>query len=343
MATLERVMQMKEQGMSESQIIDSLKQENVSPKEINDALSQSKIKSALNTEQPGQTPVNPTQGIGEIPQPIIPGQIQAQAQQMNAQSSTQQMQPSIMPTDQAQAPMNNQPLASQQTPAQPPLPPQAQQMQSQPMQETQSFAQSQIPSSYQQSTMPYAESQEPMPPMPQGPYQDSYQEPYTEYESPQSANIETINDIAEQIAEEKNTELKKEIFEFTRFREEIISEINIMKNRVNAIEDNFHQLQIAILRKIGAYGEDIQNIAKEMHETQDSFSKILNPLTENIKELKKITKKETRPVHHTTHKTTTHPKTTHKKTTPKPKTKAHKKSTKRKSKKSKAKIEDYLR
>ncbi|MFA5020284.1 MAG: hypothetical protein WC533_04250 [Candidatus Pacearchaeota archaeon] len=47
MAMLEKVNQMKRQGMSDSEIIEVLQSEGVSPREINDAISQSRIKEAI--------------------------------------------------------------------------------------------------------------------------------------------------------------------------------------------------------------------------------------------------------------------------------------------------------
>lgn len=47
MGTLETVMNMKQQGISEDQIIQSLKSQGISPKEISDALTQSQIKYAV--------------------------------------------------------------------------------------------------------------------------------------------------------------------------------------------------------------------------------------------------------------------------------------------------------
>ena len=43
---------------------------------------------------------------------------------------------------------------------------------------------------------------------------------------------------------------------------------------------------MAIIRKIGDYGEDIENLSKEIRATQDSFGKIINPLAEKAKEEK---------------------------------------------------------
>ena len=65
MAALEKVMQMKQQGVAEPEIIESLKQEGVSPKDINEAISQSKIKTAIGMEQAQVQP-------GAIPQPGQP-------------------------------------------------------------------------------------------------------------------------------------------------------------------------------------------------------------------------------------------------------------------------------
>ncbi len=49
MGILEQVTQMKNQGIPEEQIIDSLRQQGASPKQITDALAQSQIKSAVGT------------------------------------------------------------------------------------------------------------------------------------------------------------------------------------------------------------------------------------------------------------------------------------------------------
>lgn len=50
MATLEKVMNMKGQGISESEIIKNLQEEGISPKEISDALTQSQIKQAVSSD-----------------------------------------------------------------------------------------------------------------------------------------------------------------------------------------------------------------------------------------------------------------------------------------------------
>jgi len=265
MAVLEKIMQMKQQGQTDVEIVDSLRQEGISPVEINEAISQSKIKSAIGTEQIPQQPIQKVQAppfqqryASEIPSP-----------------QDAQMQPSMM---------------------QSPIPAQAPE---------------EIPTQYQPQT-PYAEA-------PQYTGEPQYEEDYPEYQS--GTDIETITEVAEQITEEKTRNLKKQITTFAKFQEESQLEIERISNRLEKIENTISELQMAIIGKIGEYGKDIQTIAKEMNATQNSFSKILDPLTDNIRELQKITGNESESEK------------------PKPKTKSKSKS----SKKKKESFEDYLR
>ena len=227
MATLERVIQMKQQGMSEDRIISSLREEGISPKEINEAVSQSKIKMALNQE--------PRNDIPEV---------------------ENTMQQSIMNTER---PVDEEGYTdySGNTPA-----PNAEQTE-------------QSPQEYQQDQEYYPEYQP-----------DSA---YPEYQPPPSIDIETVNEIAEQIIEEKVEKIAKQISGFTKFKEDIQTEIQRINERLTKMEEKFEELQMAIIKKVGQYGENIQEISKEMHATQQSFSKILDPLTDNIRQLQKIT------------------------------------------------------
>lgn len=214
MATLERVMQMKQQGASEPQIIDILRKEGISPKEINDALTQATIKSQVETQK---AVVN--------------------------ENTVDNMRPSIM--------------AGSEEPQQ-----QYEDYSAQPEQEQ--YVQ---PNQY---------------------YPEQYYPEYQPQQQQASASIEAINEITEQIIEEKNSEIKKQLSSLKTFKEESKFEIEKIKEKIDKIENIMNELQLSIIRKIGQYGEDIKNIADEMHSTQESFSKIINPLADNINELKKI-------------------------------------------------------
>ena len=74
MAVLEQITQMKNQGIPENQIIESLRQQGVSPKQITDALSQSQIKSAVAGEPPAPQAEGMQPSIMNQGTPPVPGQ-----------------------------------------------------------------------------------------------------------------------------------------------------------------------------------------------------------------------------------------------------------------------------
>lgn len=262
MALLERVMRMKEYGMSESQIIDSLKQEGFSPADIKESLAQSKIKENLETEN------NYSDYEGNNSDDNFP------------------MQPSIM-ADQNRESLRNGRIKDKN-----------EDIKQYPKKETsdndypynESENNSYQDYSYQnQSNQQQYQNDETPEQYPE--YNQNYnpqQGEYSEYQPPQALDMETIGDIAEQIIEEKNEQLKKQIKSLINFKKEISVDIKRLDERMNKLEDIFTQLQISILKKVGEYGYDIKNISNEMTKTQDSFSKILNPLTDNIRELKRL-------------------------------------------------------
>jgi len=294
MVVLDKITEMKKQGIQTNQIIQNLKEEGISPKEINEALSQSEIKSEINQQNafPATSESN-----------IYPGNIPNQRTQ--PADSSEGMQPSLstQPTQQFQ-------------------PQQTQQFQQAPLQQ-QDYSQLQNQGFPDQSALPLAQDmQQAVQPTQDLSYQEPYQE-YSQYESSQSTDIETINDISSQIIEEKTKHFRKEISSLSNFKKETDNKIKELENRLAKIENVFEELQLAIIKKIGTYGEDIKNLSHEMKATQNSFSKIIDPLTDNVKKLQKITGHE--PISEESH-----PKEKTNKTT---KTKKTKKET----------FEDYLR
>jgi hypothetical protein len=261
MGTLDIITQMKQSGNTDSQIINYLMRQGIPPREINDALSQSQIKQNLVSSQDQQ--FGGPQVVSEMPALTNPNS---------------QMQPSMMQNQQEEA----NPTTTEEDPPQ--------QMQAQ-MQA--------IPSSFQPSTAsapPYPQYQDMQQPTSQeGEYaypQDATQysqQDYSQYSqySP-TGDIETMNEIADQIAEEKTSRLKKEMIRIVQFSKELESDVEKINKRVEKIESKLDDLQMSILGKIGEYGKSIQNISKEMRATQDSFSKVLNPLTDNVRRLEKI-------------------------------------------------------
>ena len=95
---------------------------------------------------------------------------------------------------------------------------------------------------------------------------------------PQGLDVETVRDISKQQVEESLKKLKEEISGLSKIKSEIKFEIQDIENRLKKVEDVMHELQSAIIRKMGEYGESIQGISKEIRATQDSFAKVINPL-----------------------------------------------------------------
>jgi len=311
MGILDKINKMEKQGLTEPQIINILSQEGISPREINEALSQSKIKSAIKFE-----PENPENSILNQNTPL-------KQENIKINSGERGMSPSIMYSSQNSS--NNQNQTPEQNYPQQDYPEYKSEQQSQipeqnyPQQDYQKQNPGQ-PNYHQQNSSEYQSKEQynqtgdqnyPEQNYPEYQSEEQYnqtgdqnypeqtipQQNYPEYQPEQQSNnftdVETINDIAEQIIEEKIRGIKKSIVLFKRFQEDAIFEIKRVNQRLTKIEENFSDLQTAILRKIGGYGEDIQNISKEMRATQDSFSKILNPLTNNFRELQKITQEKT--------------------------------------------------
>lgn len=222
MAILERVMQLKEQGLEDQQIALALRQEGYNPKEIMDSISQSKIKIAISK--------NEDRYSGET----------SQYQDAN-QEFVSELQPSIMSNSQ----QSYQP-------------------------EVQFENGETIPSSYQPSTTPYEE------------YQENQLQPGYAQEYYQPVDFQSIAEIAEQIIEEKIEELNKKVSSSIKGKEETAIELETLQKRIEKLENLFNTLQMDVLKKIGQYGEDINSIAKEMHSNQETFSKLVNPLTDNM-------------------------------------------------------------
>lgn len=112
--------------------------------------------------------------------------------------------------------------------------------------------------------------------------QEQYQQPmpaqYPQYQAPQSIDYETIGDLATQIIDEKMKDMKKELFLATKFRKNMTEKIKEIEENIHKIENTLNELQMALIRKMGSYGEHVETIANELKATQNSFSKIINPI-----------------------------------------------------------------
>jgi len=201
MAALEQIQQLRQQGLSDNQIINSLQEQGISPREINEALSQSEVKSAITPQAPEQ----------QMPE---------------------------------QQPLENQPQEA--------------------------------------TNAQYASEQYAQQPYPQEQYAQTAdqgqnaQEPYYQ----QAIDTETIREIAKQIIETELEKTKSQITEITKLKTELKFQIENIDTRLTKIENSMESLQSAILKKVGDFGEAVQDISKDLQSTQESFSKLVNPLVD---------------------------------------------------------------
>ena len=102
---------------------------------------------------------------------------------------------------------------------------------------------------------------------------------------------EKIEEIAESIIEEKWQHAMDEIGDLGSWKEKMKSEIISIKQEVLRIENRFEGMQQAFLGRIKDYDKQVGEVSTDVKAVEKLLENILRPLTDNIKELKKITEK----------------------------------------------------
>ncbi len=99
----------------------------------------------------------------------------------------------------------------------------------------------------------------------------------------QNVNSETISEVAEQIFDQKIGKIKNELSKIDDFKSDTDNKISLLKDRIKRIEGIIDSLQDSIIRKIGEYGQNISDLGNDLRMTQDSFSKVVEPLVQKAK------------------------------------------------------------
>jgi archaellum component FlaC len=211
MVQVDRVVQMQQQGMSDNDIINTLKNEGVAPKDISDSIAQARIKMAVSQEEGYQESYNQSPAAQEQQQPA--------------------------PTQQYQE---------------------------------QQYAQ--YPD--QQNQQQYAD-------------QSTGQQYYYPDQGGQSMSIETITEIVDRILSEKLKELNQRIKPVIDFKNKAEEDINDIQDRLKRIESTIDNLQRAIIGKVGEFGQSTALIHRDLENLHGTVSKLMNPLIDNVNEMKK--------------------------------------------------------
>ncbi len=134
--------------------------------------------------------------------------------------------------------------------------------------------------------------------IPQEEYQQQPEEQYMPQEAQQdyapaeegytpAMDADKMIEIADQIFSEKIKTFQKVLDATSEAAIMLQTKIETISDRLRKVENMMDKLQIAILEKVGSYGQDLGSIKKEMSMMQDSFSKMVSP-----RETKKVVTEE---------------------------------------------------
>ena len=248
MGVLDQVMDLRNRGASDQEIIRALQEQGVPPADINDAFSRAQIKNAVNMsgtegmehsilsseEEPDRLPIEGLEGgtLSDVDlTPPIPGGFMGQA------------------------PM--------------------------PMRVTKEIAPGESGEMYEPQEAYY-------PQQPQQQYQQFQTYPPQEGYQYQSTggmiDTDTMIEVSEQVFSEKNKVLQKKLDEMNEFRALAQTNIDHISERLRKIEAVIDRLQASVLEKVGGYGHGLESVRKEMSMIQDSFGKMVGNIAEKSEE-----------------------------------------------------------
>ena len=102
--------------------------------------------------------------------------------------------------------------------------------------------------------------------------------------------IDEVEALIESIIEEKWKNTLQRFGNLDVWRERVKTDVVSIKQELIRLEHRFENIEKAVIGKISQYDKNIVNIGNEMKVLEQVFQKIITPLTNNIKELSKITK-----------------------------------------------------
>src|SRR3989344_2737737 len=103
----------------------------------------------------------------------------------------------------------------------------------------------------------------------------SIPEPPTPSDSQTQGMQQSIIQISEQIVSEKMTDIRKKMEKISIFKTELETKTESIEERLKRIEKIIDTLQTSVLRKVGDYVTNVEDLKHEMIETQKTFAKVL--------------------------------------------------------------------
>jgi hypothetical protein len=115
---------------------------------------------------------------------------------------------------------------------------------------------------------------------PEYPQQEAEPQDYSPYYSG-GISSDMISEISEQVVAEKLSAMRNALEEALEFRNLAESRITYLDERLKRMEKIIDRLQLSILQKVGDYLTNVEDIKKELAETQKSFKSMLLKSSEN--------------------------------------------------------------
>lgn len=131
----------------------------------------------------------------------------------------------------------------------------------------------------------------PAPTMQLQPQEEAYPYAYPTQEETPRIEAETVEEIAEEVVNEKWEEFKKKLGDIPEWKRLTENKLESINERIKRTEDMLDKIQLSVMGKVQQYSQNVKDLGAEMRSLETGFSKILDPLIDNIKELKKITEK----------------------------------------------------
>ena len=102
-------------------------------------------------------------------------------------------------------------------------------------------------------------------------------------------SVESLQQLIEQIIEEKWEALVKDVSRIADWKEKVDVKISAMDQQMADLKESFDKLHSAILEKIGEYDKSITGVGTDIRALESVFKKILPGFMENVGELSRIT------------------------------------------------------
>ncbi len=110
-----------------------------------------------------------------------------------------------------------------------------------------------------------------------------------EYYAPQgTVDTETIIEIAEQTVNEKFSEFEQKTGDLALFKNRTEEKLKDLDDRLKRIENSLDRIQQAIIGKVGEFGEAMTYIHKDLDNMHGTMSKLMSPMLDTYRELRKI-------------------------------------------------------